>query len=144
MRPNVIEVKSRSKPGLMYILFKGERIVGKINVRDYTVGLPEKSAADVVKRVLTLGGAGSGHPSLKTEFVAEFALGEAGPPSFDITILEGTTGVELSLVDFDNAGLASEPSTRALDAIDTEAPNQPGELDAQFTGERVIDDGNTP
>lgn len=113
--------------------------MAKINVRDYSVGLPEKSAVDVVRRKLTIGGSGVGDPSLTSEFLADFALGDAGPPSFDVTVLEGQTGVELSLVDVDNAGNESAARTFTFDSTDTQAPAQPGEFSVTPMGERIID-----
>lgn len=110
--------------------------MAEINVHDYDVALPPKSAEDVVKRELQV--IGAGHDTLQSVFEIDVPLGQAGQPSVGITVLE-SANVRLELRDTDNAGNVSEPSVFLFDATDTVAPPEPGLLGVTHTGERVVE-----
>lgn len=123
------------RPGKMYVVFREEILtMAKVNVRTYDVALPPKSAEDVVERRLTVANAGDGMP---TAYPVSFGLGEDGPPSIQIKVVEGQKGVALELRDVDNAGNVSDPSLFSFDATDTTAPVAPGELGVSFVSESI-------
>lgn len=116
--------------------------MGVINVRDYTVALPPKSAADVVKRELQVLNSGLA----AVPITVEAPLGDPGPPSVDITVKEGQTGIRLELREIDNAGNVSEASAFEFSSLDDTPPPAPGAFGVTFAGERVVEvqDGPAP
>lgn len=109
-----------SKPGKMTIFNVCER--SNIQMSDtivFNVLLPPKSAPDVVARKFTFT-VGDGDPTVL----------DLNPEQVSVDNLEGPEGaiVNLSLVDIDNAGLESQPSTLTVTIVDTFAPPAPGQI----------------
>jgi hypothetical protein len=117
----------KGKPGLVTFTIVGERsVIGMADQIQFSVNLPAKAAPDVVSRELTVV-IGDGEPDVR-------AL--AG----DVLVVEGLEGdqdatVELSLVDIDDGGNRSEPSTASGVLVDTVAPPTPGALAIEVIGE---------
>lgn len=139
--------RTRFKPKRMYgfhteavIQVKGEDGMPRsLNVHNLTLALPPKAAEDVVKRRITVGGSGPGDVALQATYELDVPLGGAGPADAVVTVLEGLVGVELSLVDIDNAGLESEASVLTVDTLDTTAPGQPGALGVTNVEEAIVE-----
>lgn len=130
-----------NRPGPLFVLFRQERLVKigmtTINVRDYDVALPPKAADDVFERVLTV--SDTGHAEIPGSFVISAPLGQAGPPSQRITVLEGLVNVTIELRDRDNAGKLGDPSQFTFDATDNTPPPAPGALGVTEAGERLME-----
>lgn len=124
------------KPGRMYVALIEELIMAKLNVWKVTLSMPEKAAADVVKRTLSFD---PGNPALSGEVVQDIALGEAAPAQAEVVVLEGIPSTIITLIDTDNAGNNSPATTFDLSTVDTQAPPAPGEMGVLNVVEEIID-----
>ena len=122
---SVYDLLLRSGPGPVTITVLGENLENSMAIT-FQVNLPPKSAPDVVSRKLTV------------------KVGDAAAETFElggeVLVKEGLEGpqdstVEVSLVDVDDAGNESTPSTASGVLVDSFAPPQPGQLGVVVVGE---------
>lgn len=109
-----------SKPGKLRVIPISERRSGSMaDTIVFNVLLPPKSAPDVVARKLTV-----------TVGDAETVTLDVSTEQISVDGLEGPEGssVTLSLVDVDNAGLESQPSSVTVTLADTFPPPAPGQI----------------
>ena len=92
----------------------------------FEVTLSPPAVSDVVSRKLSVT-VGDGTTIERTLFPDEMSVGGFEGNDRDI--------VEVSLVDLDGRGNASEPRTLSTVLVDTIAPPQPGELGIRVTGQ---------
>lgn len=99
---------------------------GENGMLKFVLVLPEKGAADVVKRHLTVS-VGAGEP----------AVLELDGDATRTDLMEGVEGdaVAGSLVDEDDAGNKSEAREFSFTLVDTIAPPQPGEVGVEVVSE---------
>lgn len=111
------------------IVITGENAMA--DLIQFKVVLPAKSAPDVSFREVTLI-INDGTPDIRN--LAADAL--------ELNALEGPQDatVSVSLVDVDDKGNRSIPSTASLLLTDNVAPPQPGEIGLEITGETHVDD----
>jgi hypothetical protein len=115
-----------TKPGAIHTRLTGERRKQNMDILSYEVTLPAVPAGASVETQrldVTIGGVtASQEPALDVVTVAIEAPQDSA--------------VALALVYIDEAGNASQASTREFVAVDTIAPAQPGEMTVVATGER--------
>lgn len=114
----------RRKPGRVYLRVLREGANGMLT---FILNLPEKSAADVVSRELSVSVAGA-----EAEVMSVAADATS---SQEFTAEQGAT-VSGSLVDIDDAGNRSQPREFSFVLADTIAPPQPGDVGLEVTAEK--------
>lgn len=113
-----------TKPGLLKLISLSEPIMSVIS---FKVILPQPVDSDVVTRSLSV---------QIDDNIPEIT--EVSPDTAEVDGFEGLQDakVKLSLVDVDDAGNPSQPSTLDVVLLDTFAPPQPGLLGIVATGEQ--------
>lgn len=114
----------RRKPGRVYLRVLREGANGMLT---FILNLPEKSAADVVSRELSVSVAGAEAEVL--------SVAADATSSQEFTAEQGAT-VSGSLVDIDDAGNRSQPREFSFVLADTIAPPQPGDVGLEVTSEQ--------
>lgn len=116
--------KRRRKPGRVYLRVLREGANGMLT---FILKLPEKSAADVVSRELSVSVAGADAEVL--------SVAADATSSQEFTAEQGAT-VSGSLVDIDDAGNRSPAREFSFVLADTIAPPQPGEVGVEVVSEQ--------
>ena len=129
------DVLFRLGPGQISIAVTGERRSENMDLIQFKVNLPPKSAGDVKGRELSVT-IGDSEPVIRN-------LGA------NTNVVEGLEGpqdatVVLALTDIDDSGNRSEVSTLETVLLDTFAPAKPGDLGVQLVGERTVPDPVDP
>lgn len=118
----ILKVLRLRKPGMVFIrIYKEEGGVMK-----FKLTLPSPGAKDVVSRKLTV--------AIGTDTPIEAALDGAALESLEMSASDGAT-VSGSLVDVDDAGNVSDPSTFSFIITDTIPPPAPGVVGLVITSD---------
>jgi hypothetical protein len=115
----------RVPAGTVQIHTTGEMIMADVQTLIFDVTLPPPAAPDVVTRKVTV------------EINGESSTLTLDAEATTVTGLKGLQDavVTVTLVDVDDAGLESPPSTKTVTLVDTIAPPAPGELGITVSGE---------
>ena len=117
-----------STPGQLQIVFTKKRRMGHMDTISFKVVLPTLLDADVVSRELTVQVSDLPPVVATLDTAATESDGYSGEQDAPVTV---------TLVDLDDAGNRSEPSTLSVTLTDTFPPAKPGELSLVQTGEEV-------